>query len=128
MLISAIKTRLTEISLTDNGILIVDFSDSNADFDYEEAKYQLEAVNELTEGQKVPVLIDTTKSFQTPSLEARELLASYSFKKAEALVVKYLHQRITATFFIKLVQTKHNHPINIFTNKEKAMKWLEQFC
>ena len=120
------QTKLTNISLSPQGILVVEFNTSSEDFDLEEAKDQLRIVQELTDQKPVPVLVDTTLSFQTPSPKAKELLASYPFKKAEAIVVKHLHQRITSTFFLKLSHSKFKHPVKLFTSKEKAMRWLEK--
>lgn len=121
------KVKLADITMTSQGILLVEFNSGTEDFDLQEAEEQLKVVRELTREKPVPILIDTTLSFQTPTPEAKELLAAYPHKKAEAIVVKYLHQRITGAFFLKLVHNKYKHPVRLFTCKEKAMKWLEGF-
>lgn len=117
---------LADINIKDN-ILFVVFNEKNADFDEEEAHRQVNRCMELTQKKDMPVIIDTTNSHQTPTVEAKKILTEFPFKVSEAIIVKYLHQRLTSTFFLKLSSDKGNHPVKIFTSFDKALEWTKQF-
>lgn len=124
-------TQITEIYQDNEGIIFVNFKDdkNEVEFDFAEAKRQLEIVSFLTNGVKKHIIIDTSLSLLIPSKEAKNLLAEYPMKKSEAIVVKHLHQRITASFFLKFAHKKNGHPFKLFTDQRKAYDWtIRQMC
>lgn len=117
------QTHLTSIFKDQFGILHVVFNDKEKDFDLIEAKEQIEVVNKLINQKPTVIIIDTRLSFQTPTEEAKKILAEFQYKKSEAIIVKHLHQRITSNFFLKLSHRKSKHPVKLFTDEKKAIEW-----
>ncbi|MFO0357160.1 MAG: hypothetical protein ACK50A_09410 [Sphingobacteriaceae bacterium] len=122
-----IETNTATFSLSTDGILIVTFKNNDIEIDLEEAKAQVAAAEKLTNKQYVPVLIDARRSMHDLSKEAKKYIAEYSLKKAEAILVKELHQRIIASFYLKVSASHSNHPMKVFTDEAEAMKWLRSF-
>ena len=118
-------TPKTEIYQDEQGIIYVNFKDDKdeVEFDVSEARNQLDTINLITNGEKRHVIIDTSMSFLSPTKEAKNLLAEYPLKKSEAIIVKHLHQRITVAFFLKISKRINQHPIQLFTDKNKAYNW-----
>lgn len=119
-----IETNTAVFSLTPEGILLVTFKDNDLEIDLEEAKMQVEAASILANHVAVPVLIDARLSMHEFSNEGKEYIAASILKKAEAILVKELHQRIVATFYLKVSASKYDHPMKVFTSAEEATKWL----
>lgn len=122
-----IATKTTHISLLNNDILQVKFLDNDEEIDLQEAEAQLDAAVKLTGGKEMLVLIDARQSVHDFSNEAKEFIANIAVKKAEAMLVKELHQRIIATFYLKLSASKHAHPAKVFSNETEAINWLLSF-
>lgn len=72
------------------------------------------------------VLVDATESMQQMTKEAKEYLVENKLKLAEAILVKAIHQRLIATFFINMVKKKKSHPVKVFSDREKAIQWLKE--
>ncbi|MBP9067974.1 MAG: hypothetical protein KBG47_00600 [Bacteroidia bacterium] len=119
-----ISTSTSLISLTSEGLLEVKFLDNDLKIDFEEAKAQSEAANKLTGGKNMLVLVDARDSMHELTKEAKEFIAKVSGKKAEAIVVKELHQRIIATFYLKVTAKFFVHPVKVFSDRDLAVKWL----
>ncbi|MDZ4665701.1 MAG: STAS/SEC14 domain-containing protein [Bacteroidota bacterium] len=119
-----ISTNTTLISVTPEGLLEVKFIDNDLKIDLEEAKAQYNAAKQLIEGDQMLVLVDARESIHELTKEAKEFIAQVSEKKAEAIVVKELHQRIIATFYLKATVTFYNHPVKVFSDRNEAVKWL----
>lgn len=122
-----IETHTATFSLSTDGILIVTFKNNDIEIDLEEAKIQVEAAAKLSDNKPVPVLVDARLSMHELTKEAKKYIAEYALKKAEAILVKELHQRIIATFYLKVSASLSNHPMKVFTNEAEAMKWLLSF-
>jgi hypothetical protein len=122
-----IATKTTVISLLNDDILLVKFLDNDEEIDLQEAKAQLDAANTISGGKKMLVLIDARQSIHEFSNDAKEFIANVNVKKAEAMLVKELHQRIIATFYLKLSGSKHAHPVKVFSNETEAINWLLSF-
>ena len=120
------KTKTAELSWMQEGILLVKFNKSNEMIDLEEAKEQFTAAMKLTGGKKAKVLVDATESMQQMTHEAKEYLAGNEMKLTEAIVVKAIHQRLIASFFIKVVEKKQLHPVKVFNDMQKALDWLKE--
>lgn len=122
-----IATKTSVISLLNEDILFVKFLDNDEEIDLQEAKAQLDAATQLSGGTKILVLIDARRSVHSLSNEAKDFIANVNVKKAEAILVKELHQRIIATFYLKLSGSKHAHPVKVFSNETEAVNWLLSF-
>lgn len=122
-----IETNTAIFSISSQGILVATFKNNDLEIDLEEAKLQVEAAGNLSNHQYMPVLVDARQSMHELTKEAREYIAAYSLKKAEAILVKELHQRIIATFYLKISAARSNHPMKVFTNEEDAINWLLSF-
>lgn len=119
-----IETHTAIFTISSEGILVVTFKNNDLEIDLEEAKLQVEAASKLANYQKMPVLIDARLSMHELTKEAKEFIANNALKKAEAILVKELHQRIVASFYLKVSATKSNHPMKVFTNESEAKQWL----
>ncbi len=96
--------------------------------DEEEAKRHLAAANTIMLNKKALVLVDATESMHELTPEAKVFIANHPIKIAEAILVKELHQRIIATFYLKLSKSLGNHPTKVFSNVNDAKKWLLTFA
>lgn len=119
-----ISTSTSLISVTPEGLLEVKFIDNDLKIDLEEAKAQYNAAMQLVGGRQMLVLVDARESIHELTKDAKEFIAKISEKKAEAIVVKELHQRIIATFYLKVTVTIYNHPVKVFSDRDEAVKWL----
>jgi len=121
-----LQTKTAELSWLPDGILLVKFNKRNEMIDLDEAKEQFAAAMKLTGGKKAKVLVDATESMQQMTHEAKEFLANNDLKLTEAIVVKAIHQRLIASFFIKMVEKKKLHPVKVFNDMQKALDWLKE--
>ncbi|MGE0568715.1 MAG: hypothetical protein AB7O73_12255 [Bacteroidia bacterium] len=119
-----LETATTEFSIIEGNILFLKFKDNDIEIDLEEAKLHQQIAEKLTNSKKMLVLVDARDSMHMLTKEASEFIAAVDVKIAEAIVVKELHQRLLATFYLKFVQVKSKHPIKVFTDIEKAKSWL----
>ncbi|MBK7311821.1 MAG: STAS/SEC14 domain-containing protein [Sphingobacteriaceae bacterium] len=119
-----ISTSTSIISVTPEGFLEVKFIDNDLKIDLEEAKAQHNASLQLVDGKQMLILVDARDSMHDLTKEAKEYIAQVSGKKAEAIVVKELHQRIIATFYLKVTVSHYNHPVKVFNDRDEAVKWL----
>lgn len=123
-----ITLETAQISLTANGILCIEFLDSNKNIDLEEAKMHIAASLKLTKGKRFPALVDGGNGAPIITNEAKEILANGEHRAlvtAEAIVVRNLPQRLIANFIMGL--RKKKIPSRTFNNKAEALAWLEQF-
>lgn len=76
----------------------------------------------------MPVLVNLRKSTHIPSVETQKIIASFNKKKAEALIISSMSQRILGNFYLKISQQiNKSHPIKLFKNEDEAWEWLKQF-
>ena len=94
---------------------------SNA-FDAAEAEKQIDAAHQLTKGTRKLVLVDSTQSTVTPTIEAKKILADVDLKVKEAIIVKSLGNRIIGNIFMKMVNRRY--PTKMFTDEATALEWL----
>ena len=121
------RTAIANFELIPPGILQVTFLKGQEEIDLEEAKRQVAIGEELTKGMPMPVLVDATESLHELTKEAKDYIAQFSLKKAEAILVKELHQRIIATFYLKLSGKVNKHPTKVFNHREDAINWLKNY-
>jgi hypothetical protein len=85
------------------------------------------AINELGEGKKFPLLI-VVGEFTLPTPDARNYIAtaeSDPFASAEAYVIVSFSQKLVGNVYLKF--NKPARPTRIFTSEEKAVEWLKSF-
>jgi hypothetical protein len=119
-----ISTGTSVISITPEGFLEIKFIDNDMKIDADEAKAQYKAAKQLLGNKQMFILVDAREAVHELTREAKEFIASISEKKAEVIVVKELHQRIVATFYLKNSASIFNHPVKVMSNREQAVDWL----
>lgn len=98
-----------------------------AEISLSDAKENTRAIEELYEGEKFPLLIDT-RPLKYISKEARD---HFSIKdrptvlNSFALLIGSPLSRIIGNFFMGL--NKPSIPMRLFTSEKEAIKWLKQF-
>jgi hypothetical protein len=115
------------VTFRPDGIIHTHFHKGQFTIDVDHVK-QINAVcGELTNGKKVPMLIDGDQ-LTIPSEEARSFVAqkdSNPYSLAEAFLVGSLPQKLIANFFMRF--NKPGRPTKMFTRKEEALVWLKGF-
>lgn len=119
-----ISTRTSTISVDPHGFLEIKFLDNDRKIDIEEAKAQYEAAKKLLGNKQMLILVDARDAVHELTREAKEFIAGISEKKAEVIVVKELHQRIVATFYLKNSISIFNHPVKVMSDRDLAVTWL----
>ncbi len=119
-----ISTHTSVISVDPKGFLEIKFLDNDRKIDIEEAKAQYKAAKELLGNRQMLILVDAREAVHELTREAKEFIAGISEKKAEVIVVKELHQRIVATFYLKNSVSIFNHPVKVMSDHEQAVAWL----
>lgn len=122
------KTNLksTTVEITEEGIMHIHIKD-NADMDLDDAIKTLDAMGELGNGKKFPVLIDSG-TFINIDKDVKIFSASKIgniYTLADAIACDSLAQKIIATFY----KTTNNPavPTKIFDDKTEAIQWLKSF-
>ncbi len=93
--------------------------------DLMQAKMITESMQRLAEGKRIPVLIDGRHNY-TWDKDAQEYIAQNSgFRIATALITDNAVIRILSNSYSKVF--KPSYPLKIFSNEEKAIKWLRSF-
>lgn len=110
----------------ENDVLYIIFKDG-VDVDLEGILESKQARIDLQKGKPMKVLVDMCGLFHI-SKEAREVAAEdqhTDMSIAMALVSNSLGTRMISNFFIKI--NKPKTPTKMFTNKDKALLWLNEF-
>jgi hypothetical protein len=119
-----ISTKTSLISATPEGFLEIRFIENDLKIDLEEAKAQYKAAKQLLGNKNMLILVDAREAIHEITKDAKEFIASISEKKAEVILVKELHQRIVATFYLKNSASIFNHPVKVMSSKDEAIDWL----
>lgn len=117
-----IQTDVARLELDERGFLKITLIDSEKTFDADEAKRQIAAAYELTNGDAYKILVDTTNSTTTPSIEAKNIVAEVDQKIKEAIIVKSLGNRILGNLYLKIINRRY--PCKLFNDEESALEWL----
>lgn len=117
-----IETDAARLELDERGFLKISLIDSGKEFDVDEANRQIAAAYELTNGDRYKILVDTTKSTITPSVEAKKVVADVEQKIKEAVIVKSLGNRILGNLYLKIINRRY--PCKLFNDEASALKWL----
>lgn len=110
------------------GILFAIFL-PNLSIDLTAAKKILEARLKFSNGSSYPVLVDA-RSVKSFTKEARDFLSSDEARqgvKATAILVSGLLSSTIANFFLNVTVKKPLVPTRIFSDRNKAIKWLQQY-
>jgi hypothetical protein len=117
-----VETDVSVIEIDKRGFLRISLIDNSHLFDEDEAKRQIAAAHHLTNGLSYKVLVDTTESTNTPTLEAKKIIAEVENKTKEAVLIKSLGNRILGNIYLKLINRRY--PSKLFTNEKAAIDWL----
>lgn len=112
--------------LIEEGVILVTYK-SKVEIELEDVIEIRNTTHQLANGKEYVSIYDAGEE-TTVTKEAREISAkdgNIANRKAMAIIVKHLGQRILANFFINL--NKKIHPMKAFTNKDEAIKWAKQF-
>lgn len=112
----------------EEGILFAIFK-KGVVIDLSAAREVLQSRLEFSNGHDYPILVDSTgvKSF---AKEARDYLSAAEGRKgvkATAILVSGYLSSTIANFFLKVTVGKAIVPTKIFSNKVKALTWLQQY-
>ncbi|TND07451.1 MAG: hypothetical protein FD123_3229 [Bacteroidetes bacterium] len=108
----------------DDGILRVK-PKADVIVDLEDAIIYFEACERLTEGKRVPVLLDSTDDY-TVSRKAQQYSSEKSKTRlATAVVSSSSFIQFTINLYVSVF--KPATPIRMFSNEEEAIAWLKQF-
>ena len=122
-----ILTKKEHLFLKDTGILHVVALDG-AYLEYEDGLEIIEAVAQIAQAKRLPVMVDIRKakgaSHACRKLFQGEELAKY--QSAAALIVDSPISYLVGNFFIGLNKTPF--PLQIFTNEDKALDWLQTYA
>ncbi len=119
-----INTKTEHIELHESGIVVCSVN-KLAYMELEDGVENLNAIREISNGVKVPVLVDILAS-KGATKECREYFASpdaAEIQSACALLIKSPLSRLIGNFFIGLNKTIF--PTKLFTDKQEAMGWLK---
>ncbi len=112
--------------LIEESVILVTYK-SKAEIELEDVIEIRNTTHQLANGKEYVSIYDAGEE-TTVTKEAREISAkdgNIANRKAMAIIVKHLGQRILANFFINL--NKKIHPMKAFTNRAEAIKWAKQF-
>lgn len=121
-----IITRTQRIWLDDSGIVHCEVL-GTVMMDLDSALENVQAVKQLSNGKRVPVFVDMTKSMGATK-EARAYFADAEVAKIQcacAMLVGTLLSQLIGNFFLGLNKTKF--PIKLFSTEKEAKDWLKTF-
>jgi hypothetical protein len=113
---------------TNNEIFIVEYP-RNLEINKKEALQIVKDRLRTFENKKYPLLIDGRK-LKSIDKEARSYFASdeaITGIKAAALLANSIFTTYIGNFFISVTVVNPKIPTKLFTDKKKAIKWLEQY-
>lgn len=125
--LAVIRTKLNEIWIDDEGILILK-PDDGIEIDQEEVEACFKAYQSLGIGPKNKVLeIIDARGNNTLTPEARTLAAKMGkdYFIASAIISESLSIRLIVNFFNKFY--KQDVPFKMFANEKSAREWLRTF-
>lgn len=126
LLMVDIQTKTEHIVLEDNGLIYCTVL-KGLYMDLSDAKENLEAINTLAKGKRVPVLVDIRQS-KGVSQKCRAYFAgdeAAQIQSACALLIESPLSKLIGNFFIGFNKTKF--PTKLFTDESSARAWLSSF-
>ncbi|NUM49527.1 MAG: hypothetical protein HUU48_00305 [Flavobacteriales bacterium] len=120
-----IITKTAEFSLDKRGFLKIVFLNNTEDIDESEVNIHIKAAGEIAGYSKLAVLADVRLGSHSIDKKAKEMIATYNMKKAEAIIINSLAHRIIGNFYLKLSKRMNkNFPVKLFLNEKEAIQWL----
>lgn len=123
-----IKLPKSSIWVDEEGFIWVKFHTHDM-MELADMKRQIKEIVKLCDGNPRLFIIDGRGAYANISKESREYAANHPdmayLRKAQAILVDKLPNRLTANAFIKF--NKPPNPVKVFDNAEDAKKWLKQF-
>ena len=117
---------IAEVNYGHDGIMYVNVVE-NQDDQVAAQKLVSTAIGEMTEGKKVPMLVEYQVVI-LPTLESREYWAqeeSSPYTLAEAFVMRWLPMKLIGNFYLNF--NKPPRPTRIFSDRDEAVEWLKTF-
>jgi hypothetical protein len=119
------ETQYAHYSIED-GIGIVTWND-NLVISIDMAKAMVEERIEVFNGKVLPFIIDIRELSSIDTLSRQYFAGERSITgvKAGALLIDSLISKLAGNIYVKV--DKPRIPVRLFTNKDKAIKWLQQY-
>lgn len=111
-----------------DGVIIAEFEEG-ASIGLEEAKLNVEERKKASDYEKMPLLVDI-RLINEFSRSARNYLSSTDGSEllsASALLIESGFTSMMANFFLKVNLKKPLIPVKLFSNKNEALAWLQQY-
>ena len=112
----------------DDGIVRV-IPTSDAYPEIELLEEYIEFIVKFFNGKAMPAMVDMRTHYITIPTKALKAFASdpriTGIKKAEAILIKSLPNRLAFNFYLKVMKPKK--PARMFSNEEDAVEWLSKY-
>ena len=121
-----IKLPNITVELLNEGIMHIHLN-ANSEITLNDAVHIVEAIGKITEGEKLPVLIDAGE-FCVIDKEVRLFCASEGgslYSSAEAIAYSNIAQKLMSNFYLNF--NKPSVPTKNFADKKEAIQWLKTF-
>lgn len=123
---SIIKTRITQVRLYQEGILLIEFIDEY-EVDVEDIHEIRNALLSISRETPSKILVIPGR-YGSITKDARELdmfrISDDQLFLGVAIVTKQLHQKLLGTLYFKFKPKAYPH--KLFKSKEKALAWLDK--
>ena len=119
-----IETSNCQFFWSPDGILNL-ITKSNSKTTLESAIEENDAIRQMTKGEPV-LLVADIRNLTSVSSDAREYIKQPEIAglyKAVAMIVDNVFSRVIGSFVLGFVSS--GYPVKMFTNREKAIAWLE---
>lgn len=123
---SLFSTPYSKMWIDDSGIAH-SYYIKKIDVTLEIAKNDMEIISKLSQGKKVPILVDLGNA-NSITRKAREFFSGNESKdtlSAAALITNSPMHIVMGNFFLGI--NKPPYPIKLFSSKENALEWLRKF-
>ena len=121
--IGKVPSRVSKIWLGEDGIIHIVIL-PNAELSQADAKANVVAVDQISQGKKQPLLVDIRQA-KAMDREVRREFASATNVTATALLIASPVSRVIGNFFIGLNEAAV--PVRLFTSEAEAVEWLKGF-
>ena len=112
------------ISLDADRVLLIKFKDG-ADVDVEKAEQIMKTSFKLVNKKRFYLITDARDIHGSIDHSSRKYMSEHEVNNlsiAQAIVVNNMPLKLIANFYLKFY--KHNQPMRVFSNIEKARKWV----
>lgn len=117
-----------ELIRLDDGVVWICYKDVEDEITVEQAQATSEALERITGGAPVHLIIDFRGTNVAFSNEAREYFAKSAkhskVRKSQALIIEGLGHKIVANFYMNF--NRPNCPVSLFTDPKEALAWTRE--